>query len=104
MNKLIPGVFIFVVAIAMTMVGKGGGNFYVVILAMANMPMYEAATTGRFILFTASIAAMFVFHKNRSLSWTLAILIGTVTSLSAFGGGYFSPLFVVSFFRRNSAF
>lgn len=81
------------VAVTMTMVGKGGGNFYVVILAMANIPMHEAATTGQFILFTASIAAMFVFQKNKSVSWMLAILIGTFTALSALGGGYFSHLF-----------
>ena len=76
----------------MTMVGKGGGNFYVVILAIAQIPMHEAATTGQFILFSASVAAMLVFQKNRSISWTLAIVVGTLTALSALGGGYFSHL------------
>ena len=77
---LILGTLIFIVAVTMTMVGKGGGNFYVVILAMANIPMHQAATTGQFILFAASIAAMFVFQKNKTVSWTLAVLIGTFTS------------------------
>lgn len=77
----------------MTMVGKGGGNFYVVILALANVPMHQAATTGQFILFSASVAAMIIFQKNKSVSWPLGILVGTVTALSAFGGGYFSYLF-----------
>ena len=90
---MIAGILIFMVAVAMTMVGKGGGNFYVVILAMANVPMHEAATTGQFILFSASIAAMVIFQKNKSVSWQLAILIGTVTAVSALGGGYFSHLF-----------
>ena len=90
---LIASLFVFVVAVTMTMVGKGGGNFYVVVLAMANIPMYEAATTGQFILFTASIAAMFVFQRNRSVSWTLAVLIGIFTAFSALVGGYFSHLF-----------
>jgi uncharacterized membrane protein YfcA len=94
MPKLIVvSFFIFIVAITMTMVGKGGGNFYVVILALANIPMHEAATTGQFILFSASVAAMIIFQKNKSVSWTLAILIGTFTALSALGGGYFSHLF-----------
>ena len=75
------------------MVGKGGGNFYVVILAMANIPMHEAATTGQFILFSASVAAMIIFQKNKSVSWRLALLFGIVTALSALGGGYFSHLF-----------
>ena len=92
-NLLTVSAFIFIVAIAMTMVGKGGGNFYVVILAIANIPMHEAATTGQFILFSASVAAMIIFQKNKSVSWRLAVLIGTFTALSALGGGYFSHLF-----------
>jgi uncharacterized protein len=92
-SLMIVGLLILIVAIAMTMVGKGGGNFYVVILAMANIPMYEAATTGQFILFSASVAAMIIFQKNKSVSWVLAVLIGIFTALSALGGGYFSHLF-----------
>ena len=92
-DLLTVSILIFIVAVAMTMVGKGGGNFYVVILAIANIPMHEAATTGQFILFSASVAAMIIFQKNKSISWTLAILVGTFTALSALGGGYFSHLF-----------
>jgi len=92
-NLFIVSFLIFIVAVAMTMVGKGGGNFYVVILAIANIPMHEAATTGQFILFSASVAAMIIFQKNKSISWTLAILIGIFTALSALGGGYLSHLF-----------
>jgi len=90
---IVVGLLILIVAIAMTMVGKGGGNFYVVILVMANIPMHEAATTGQFILFAASVAAMIIFQKNKSISWALVILIGTFTALPALGGGYFSYLF-----------
>jgi uncharacterized membrane protein YfcA len=90
---LIVGLFILLVAIAMTMVGKGGGNFYVVILTIANIPMHEAATTGQFILFSASVAAMIIFQKNKSVSWALAMLVGTFTALSALAGGYLSHLF-----------
>ena len=92
-DLIIVGFLIFIVAVAMTMVGKGGGNFYVVILAIAGVSMHEAATTGQFILFLASVAAMIVFQKNKSVSWLLAVVIGTFTAISALGGGYFSHLF-----------
>ena len=92
-NMVIVGVLILIVAVVMTMVGKGGGNFYVVILAIASVPMHEAATTGQFILFWASVAAIIIFQKNKSVSWILAILIGTFTALPALAGGYFSHLF-----------
>lgn len=84
------GILIFIVAVAMTMVGKGGGNFYVVILVMAGIPMHEAATTGQFILFSASVAAMLIFHKKKTISWPLAFSIGGLTALFALAGGYFS--------------
>ncbi|MDY6954520.1 MAG: sulfite exporter TauE/SafE family protein [Thermodesulfobacteriota bacterium] len=92
-SLVVVGLLILFVAIAMTMVGKGGANFYVVILATANIPMHEAATTAQFILFCASVAAMIVFKKNEAVSWTLALLVGTLTAFSAFAGGYFSHLF-----------
>ena len=92
-NMAVISILIFLVAVFMTMVGKGGGNFYVVILAIANIPMHQAAATGQFILFAASVAAMIIFQKNKSVSWALAILIGTFTALPALGGGYFSHLF-----------
>ncbi len=93
MNLLIVSGLIFIVAVLMTMVGKGGGNFYVVILTMANIPMHQAAATGQFILFAASVAAMIIFQKNKSVSWSLAFLIGGFTAVAALGGGYFSHLF-----------
>ena len=92
-DLVIVSFFVFIVAVSMTMVGKGGGNFYVVILAIAGIPMHEAATTGQFILCSASVAAMLIFQKNKSISWTLVLLIGSFTALSALGGGYFSHLF-----------
>jgi len=92
-SLIVVGLLILIVSVTMTMVGKGGGNFYVVILAIASIPMHEAATTGQFILFSASVAAMIIFQKNKSISWALAILVGTFTALSALGGGYFSHLF-----------
>ena len=92
-NLVVIGSLVLIVAVAMTMVGKGGGNFYVVILAIAGIPMHKAAATGQFILFSASIAAMVIFQKNKSVSWALALFVGLFTALSALGGGYFSHLF-----------
>lgn len=92
-NLTLIALWVLIVAIAMTMVGKGGGNFYVVILAMAGLPMHEAATTGQFMLFSASVAAMLIFHKKKAISWPLALSVGGITALSALAGGYFSHRF-----------
>lgn len=87
------GILVLIVALTMTMVGKGGGNFYVVILALSGVSMHESAATGQFILFAASVAAMIVFQRNRAVAWPLALLIGSFISVAALGGGYLSHLF-----------
>jgi uncharacterized membrane protein YfcA len=86
-------ILIFIVALSMTLVGKGGGNFYVVILVFASIPMHEASTTAQFILFCASFAGIIVFGKNKAVVWKLAIPVGALVALSAFAGGFLSYLF-----------
>ncbi len=90
---IVVGVLIFILAILMTMVGKGGGNFYILILVIAGVAMHQAATTGQFILFTASVSALIVFQKNRKVVWPVSVLIGMLASITALLGGYFSHEF-----------
>lgn len=89
-DLLLVSSLIFIVAVLMTMVGKGGGNFYVVILTLASIPIHQAATIGQFILLAASLSALVIFQKGRSVSWKLGVLIGGTTALSALAGGYLS--------------
>ena len=92
-NLGLISLLIFIAAVVMTMVGKGGGNFYVVILTLASLPMHQAATIGQFILFTASLSALLIFNKGKSLSWKLGMFVGGLTALAAFAGGYLSHAF-----------
>jgi hypothetical protein len=64
---------VFIVAFSMTLVGKGGGNFYVVILIFASVPIYQASATGQFILFCASLAGLAIFGRSKAVVWTIAI-------------------------------
>ena len=91
MEKLIfVSTIIFLLAVLMTMAGRGGGNFYVLLLVLAGLPMHQAATTGQFILFTTALSALVVFQKNKVVVWPLAVFIGILTASAAFAGGYFS--------------
>ncbi|MHA1136719.1 MAG: sulfite exporter TauE/SafE family protein [Candidatus Thorarchaeota archaeon] len=93
MIEILIIILIFIVAFSMTLVGKGGGNFYVVILIFASIPVHEASTTGQFILFCASFAGMIVFGRKKAVIWKLAIPIGILVAVSAYAGGYMSYLF-----------
>lgn len=79
---------IFALAVVMTMTGRGGGNFYVLTLVLAGLPMHEAATTGQFVLFTTAIAATVIFRKGKTLSVPLALFLGVLTAGTAFAGGF----------------
>lgn len=84
---------VFALAVVMTMTGRGGGNFYVLTLVLAGLPMHEAATTGQFVLFTTAVAATVIFRKGEVLSLPLALFFSVLTASMAFFGGFAAWLF-----------
>jgi uncharacterized membrane protein YfcA len=90
MNVLVVSLIIFLVAVLMTVTGRGGGNFYVLILVLSGQAMHQAATTGQFILLLTAITGMLIFHKHGWIDWKLALVIDPPTDIMALVGGYFS--------------
>jgi len=84
------GIIIFAIAVIMTMTGRGGGNFYVLVLVAAGQTMHQAATSAQFILMITAFASMLIFQKNKTVDWKLALVIDPPTDIMAFVGGYFS--------------
>ena len=89
----VTSVCIFIVAILMSMVGRGGGNFYVPILIAMGSSMNQAATSAQLILLITAIVATLVFHKHKTVDWKLALVIDPPTDVMAFVGGYFAHCF-----------
>ena len=92
-NLLAAMVSVFFIAVVMSMVGRGGGNFYVPVLVFLGLEIHQAATTGQFILIAAAVASALIFNKQRTLDWKLALLIEPPTNIGAFLGGYYSHIF-----------
>ena len=90
MSVIVVAIIIFIIAVLMTMTGRGGGNFYVLALVAAGYSIHQAATTGQFILMFTAVAGMLVFHKHKLVDWKLALVIDPPTDIMAFVGGYFS--------------
>ena len=90
---IIASICIFIFAILMSMVGRGGGNFYVPILVAAGASMNQAATSAQLILFVTAVVATLVFHKHKTVDWKLALVIDPPTDVMAFIGGYFAHCF-----------
>jgi len=89
-------VAIFTVAVLMSMVGRGGGNFYVPILVGSKVDMHEAATTSQLILAATAVAAGLVFGKHNMVDWKLALVIDPPTDIMAFVGGFYASRFTGS--------
>ena len=93
MEIWILALIIFAIAATMTMTGRGGGNFYVLAIALSGIGMHVAATTGQFVLIASSLTATVFFGKKKVTDWKLVFLIGSMTLISAFLGGFFSDAF-----------
>lgn len=89
-SLMIMSLVILGIAISMSMVGKGGGNFYVLAMVLAGATMHHAATTSQLIMMATSVTSMLVFHKSKKVDWKLALIIDPPTDVMAFIGGYFA--------------
>ncbi|WP_461205845.1 sulfite exporter TauE/SafE family protein [Clostridium sp. DL1XJH146] len=89
-SVLIISIIILIIAITMSMVGKGGGNFYVLTMVLAGVSMHNAATTSQLIMMGTAITSMIVFNKHKKVDWKLALIIDPPTDIMAFVGGYFA--------------
>jgi len=79
---------IFGLSVIMVMSGRGGGNFYVLALVLAGVPMHQASTTSQFILLASALSGALVFGKARTMSWPLVLFFGVLNSSMAFVGGF----------------
>ena len=90
--------FIFLVVSAVfSMLGQGGGAFYVPMLLALSVPLYVAATTSQVLIMVVSFSSMLVFAKARTVDWKLVLLIEPPTNIGAFLGGYLSTYFPAGF-------
>ena len=96
---IMVSVFIFVISILMSMVGHGGGNFYVPVLIAAGYSINTAATSAQLILMVTAVVATLVFHKYKTIDWKLALVIDPPTDVMAFIGGYFAHCFAGYFLK-----
>ena len=72
----------------MAMVGKGGGNFYILTMVTAGISMHHAATTSQLIMMLTATISMLIFNQNKRIDWKLAFIIDPATDIMAFVGGY----------------
>jgi uncharacterized membrane protein YfcA len=88
---LILLVFLFLaVSTIFSMMGQGGGAFYVPMLLAVSVPFYVAASTSQILIVVVSLSSLLIFARHGMLDWKLVLLIEPPTNLGSFLGGYLS--------------
>ena len=88
---LIMLVFLFLaVSTVFSMMGQGGGAFYVPMLLAVSVPFYVAASTSQVLIVVVSLSSLLIFARHGMLDWKLVLLIEPPTNLGSFLGGYLS--------------
>ena len=92
MSLIITVFLVFVVAAAFSLLGKGGGEFYIpIMLTFLDLSYFDAAGLSLFMIFVQGLSMVAVYSfKNRLVDWKLALSLAVVVGISAFMGGFFS--------------
>lgn len=85
------GILFYGIAFVLSMLGKGGGEFYVPILITLGIPYQQAAGTSLFILMVSGLLMMIVYHKKALIDWTTGLGVIATTATGSFIGGFVSP-------------
>ncbi|GAB4367763.1 MAG: sulfite exporter TauE/SafE family protein [Calditrichia bacterium] len=78
----------FLVSVVLSMVGLGGGAFYVPILLALGYGFPEASSTSLFLIMVTGLSAFSRFQKAKLVDWQLALVMDLFTDIGAFVGGY----------------
>ncbi len=80
-------VSLFLISIILSMVGIGGGVFYVPLFLFLGYGFQEASTTSLFLITLTGFSAFLRFRKAKIVDWQLALVLETFTDIGAFTGG-----------------
>lgn len=75
------------ISILLSMVGIGGGIFYVPLFLFLGYHFQEAATTSLFLITVTGFSAFLRYRKAKMVDWKLALVLETFTDIGAFAGG-----------------
>ncbi len=81
-------IIFFLVSILLSMVGLGGGAFYVPLLLALGYGFQGASTTSLFLIMVTGFAAFLQFRKAKLVDLQLALVMETFTDIGAFVGGF----------------
>jgi len=80
----------FLVSIVASMIGIGGGVFYVPLLLLMHYSFHVASTISLFLIAITGFSAFLRYRKAHLVDWKLAVVMEVFTDIGAFIGGFTS--------------
>ena len=83
---------IFATSTVFSMFGRGGGEFYpLIMLSTLSLTYYTCAGMSLFLIMLQGLSMIIVYHgKHRFVDWGLAIVLGLIVGVCSFLGGFLS--------------
>lgn len=98
--KFVISLFTFVLISSLaSLVGLGGGVFYVPALTFLGYSFNEASTLSLLLIVVTSFSASFRFGRSGLIDWKMALVMEAFTGLGAFIGGFISINFNETFLK-----
>jgi uncharacterized membrane protein YfcA len=92
-GMLVLAVLMFVVAVAFSIVGQGGGVLFTPIQVWSGVDFHTAATTSLFLIMIMSLSTSIVFRRAKRIDWSLVMALEASSAVGGFLGGLSSTRF-----------
>lgn len=91
-NLAIMLITMFIIAGIFSILGRGGGEFYLpVLISFLSIPYFDIATVSLFAIFLQAFGMLLIYgSKHKLVDWPLAISLAVIVGIFAFLGGYLS--------------
>ena len=99
-------VLMFIIAGIFSILGRGGGEFYLpILISFLAIPYFDIATVSLFAIFLQAAGMLLIYgSKHKLVDWPLAISLAVVVGIFAFMGGYLSFGIKPSYLKGTFAF
>jgi uncharacterized membrane protein YfcA len=84
---LLLAALMFIVAVAFSVVGQGGGVLFTPIQVWSGVDFHSAATNSLFLIMIMSLSTSIVFRRARRIDWGLVLVLEAASAVGGFLGG-----------------
>ena len=104
-NLITIAVSMFVIAGIFSILGRGGGEFYLpILITFLAIPYFDIATVSLFAIFCQAAGMLVIYgSKHKLVDWPLAISLAVIVGMFAFTGAYISFGIKPSFLKGTFA-